>query len=287
MEEGATSSHSVEVAPGLETTHTIDLSDNLYRVLIVAVAALALFLLGQLFLQFNALPSNAPHEISVSGEGRAFGKPDVAMVSFGVHSQELKSQDAVNKNNEMMNKIIDAIKASGVDDKDIQTTAYNLSPVYDYRTIYSPAGKPNSAGIAPLPVPVRSGSVLSGYTLDQTVAVKIRNFDKISEILDKATSNGATNVSDLQFKIDDPEKVQAEARAMAIADAKEKLKDITRQSGLGVGKLVNISEGYNNYPAPMYASGSALSKDSANVAPNIQTGQQEVSSSVTLTYQVR
>ncbi len=286
MDEQPKTTHSVEVSPSLETYHTLDLADNLYRVALVAVAAMVLFFLGQLVYQFSSLPGNTPHEIQVSGSGTAFGKPDVATVSFGVTTEALKSQDAVNKNNEAMNKILAAIKTSGVEDKDIQTIAYNLSPQYDYPRILTPT-KANSAGIATPPVYVQGGRVFSGYSLNQQVMVKIRNFDKISEILDKATSNGATNVSDLQFKIDDPDKVQAEARAMAIEDAKAKIKDITRQSGLHVGKLVNISEGYNNYPQPMpYASGSAL-KDSANVAPQIQTGQQQVDSSVTLTYQVK
>ncbi|MBX4201254.1 SIMPL domain-containing protein [Candidatus Parcubacteria bacterium] len=285
MEEESKSS-SVETSHSLDTTHTLDLTDNLYRVLMVAVAAMVLFFLGQLVYQFSSLPGNTPHEIQVSGQGRAFGKPDVATVSFGVTTQALKSQDAVNKNNEAMNKIITAIKASGVEDKDIQTIAYNLSPQYDYPRILTPS-KPNSAGTVSSPTYVQGGRVFSGYSLNQQVMVKIRSFDKISEVLDKATSNGATDVSDLQFKIDDPEKVQAEARAMAIEDAQAKLKDITHQSGLRAGKLVNISEGYNNYPMPSYAPGAEFSKDAANVAPTIASGQQEVNSTVTLTYQVK
>lgn len=265
---------NAEVKAGLETNHILDVSDRLYKVIMALGAVVAVCALGYLYYQFNNVPQNMVHEISVSGSGKAFIKPDIAQVSFGVTTEALKSQDAVNKNNEKMNAVIKAIKDLGVQDKDIQTTLYNLTPVYDYPRILTPGG-------------VSSNSrVFTGYSLQQQVSVKIRNFDNINAILDKATSNGATNVSDLQFTVDDPEKVQAEARAMAITKAKEKLANMVAQSGLKVGKLVNISEGYNNYPMPMYASG--MAKDSQeSVAPQIQTGQQEVDSTVTLTYQIK
>jgi len=257
---------NTNVGTSLETTHTVDFSDRLYKVVLSVIALVGVAVIAWMVYQFNALPANIPHEISVSGEGRAFGKPDIAAVSFGMTSEAVKSQDAVNKNNEVMNEVIDAVKALGVKDEDIQTTAYNLSPLYDY---------------------TRGGTVFRGYQLSQQVSVKIRDFDRISDILDAATSHGANNVGGLDFRIDDPEKVQAEARAMAIEKAKEKLQNIMRESGLKVGKLVNISEGYNNYSQPMYGVGSAELKNSDSIAPQIQTGQQEVSSTVTLTYQVK
>ena len=268
----------------LETNHIIDFSDRLYKIAMVAVGAIVLASLAFMYYQFNNVPQNIPHEISVSGEGRAFGKPDIALVSFAVHTQELKSQDAVNKNNEIMNRVIKAVKDLGVDDKDIQTTSYYLTPIYDYPKVLLPARDIGSGAI--YPSYIDQGRVFSGYSLDQQIAVKIRNFDNINAILDKVTSSGATNVSDLQFSIDNPEKINSEARAQAIAKAKEKLNNIVRESGLNVGKLVNVSEGYN-YPQPMYGLGGAVAKDSASVAPQIQTGQLEVHSTVTLTYMVK
>ncbi|MFI5205889.1 MAG: SIMPL domain-containing protein [Candidatus Paceibacterales bacterium] len=279
----------MEVETELETNHIIDFSDRLFSLAVAAIVVGAVFLAGYVFYQFNALPQNTPHEISVSGDGKAYAKPDVALVSFGVTTQAPKSQDAVNQNNTKMNAVIAAIKSAGVDDKDIQTTLYNLSPVYSYPVIYQGAGAAmmKSGAVAPsMPIPVRSGPTVTGYSLEQQISVKIRNFDNINSILDKATAAGATNVGSLQFAIDNPEKVQADARAQAIAKAKEKLQSIVDQSGLQIGKLVNISEGYNNYPQPMYAAGLSA-KDSTSVAPQIQTGQQEVDSTVTLTYQVK
>ena len=280
---------NTNVGTSLETTHTLDFSDRLYKVAIAFIAVVGVVGSGWVFSQFGALPQNVPHEISVSGEGRAYMKPDIAMVSFGVTTQELKSQDAVDKNNQKMNALIKAIKDLGVLDKDIQTTLYNLNPVYDYPTyprILAPAGASGSGAISS-PVYVNGGRVFSGYSLEQQISVKIRDFSKINAILDKATSSGATNVGQLQFTVDDPEKARGEARAKAIENAKEKLQNLVRESGLSVGKLVNVSEGYNNYPQPYAMGGGAVMDKASSVAPEIQTGQQEVNSSVTLTYQIK
>ncbi len=261
----------------METTHTLDFSDRVYKVAVIFSLVLGISALACALYQFKALPQNTLREISVSSEGRAYIKPDIATVSFGVHSDAPKSQDAVSKNNEKMNAVISAIKGAGVLDKDIKTTLYNLSPVYgsEVRPMMSGGG-----------YPVFENKVI-GYALDQQVEVKIRNFDNINTILDNATSAGATNVGNLQFLVDNPEKVQAEARDIAIQKAKAKMKEIAKSSGIKLGKLVGVSEGYNNYPTPMYAQGmgGAVMKDS--VAPQIQTGQQEVNVTVTLTYQVR
>lgn len=275
---------NTKIDTNLNTNHIVDFSDRLYKIAFVAISAFVLACLSFMYYQLNNVPQNIPHEISVSGEGRAFGKPDIALVSFAVHTQELKSQDAVNKNNEIMNKVIKAIKDLGVDDKDIQTTSYNLTPVYDYPRVLLPAKDINGSVI--YPSYVDSGRVFSGYSLDQQIAVKIRNFDNINSILDKATANGATNVSDLQFRIDNPEKINSEARAEAIKKAKEKLSNIVKESGLKVGRLVNVSEGYN-YPQPLYGIGGAIAKDSVSVAPQIQAGQLEITSTVILTYSIR
>lgn len=232
----------------------------------VLVLVVAVFLMGFLMYSFQSLPQNAPQDITVSGTGKAYIKPDIANVNLGVTTNATKSQDTVNQNNEKMNAIILAVKKLGVEDKDIQTTLYNLSPVYDY---------------------TQYGSKFKGYSLNQQITVKIRNFDKINDILDAATTNGATNVGDLQFTVDNMDKVRADARTKAIADAKQKAQALASESGLKLVKLVNISESnYGNYPQPLYGMGVAK-EISSSVAPSVQTGQMEIDSTISLTYKVK
>ena len=117
--------------------------------------------------------------------------------------------------------------------------------------------------------------------------MKVRNFDIINSILDKATADGANTIGGIQFTIDDMEKVRAEARAKAIDQAKAKAKVLADQTGLSIDRLVDISEGYGSAPVPYYAFGKGGATMDSSVAPEIQTGQMEIDLSVTLTYRVR
>lgn len=250
----------------MEEIKTVEVSQRLFTLLAIAVIIISLFMLGQMMYQFKSLPQNLPQEVSVSGEGKAYAKPDVAIVSFGVHTEAQKSQDAVNKNNQIMNNVIKSIREAGVEEKDIQTTLYNLAPMYDY---------------------TQKRIIFKGFSLDQQVQVKIRNFDKINDILDRAVANGANTIGDLSFDVDDMEKVRAEARAKAIAQAKEKAMSLFSQSGLQIEKLVNIYEDILSIPPQPISGRGGTIAESPTVAPQIQTGQIEVTLKIVLTYRIR
>lgn len=254
----------------MDEVKKVDFSIKFYVLAAILVAGMVVSYLGGLIFQFYTLPQNYPQQITVVGTGKFFAKPDIALVSVGVRSESTASQDAVNRGNKIMADIINAVKESGIDEKDIQTTAYNLMPNYDY---------------------TEAGRVFRGYSLDQRIGLKIRDFGKISDVLDKATANGANDVGDLQFTLDDPETAKAEARAKAIAQAKAKAESIFAQSGLKMGKLVNVYEdyggcGYGGCPQPMYAMGGEMMKD-ASVAPQIESGQLEFTVNINLTYQTK
>lgn len=252
-----------------QETKQLDLSSKVYKLVVAVIVLVAVFYFGQLMYNFQTLPQNYPQEISVSGQGKTYAKPDVAVLVLGVESRGSKVSDIVKDNTNKMNKIIKDVKDLGVDEKDIQTTQYSITPEYNWTE--------------------RSGRVFVGYILNQQITAKIRDFEKIGTILDKATADGANAVGDLQFTIDSPEKVQAEARAKAIDQAKEKAKVLAGQSGLKIVKLVNVSEGYQSTPQPLYknAGGMGLVAESASPAPDIQAGQMEVNVTITLTYRVK
>lgn len=249
-----------------EETKQLDLSNKVYKLVVAVIVLIALFYFGNLAYNFQSLPQNYPQEISVSGQGKVYAKPDVAILVLGVEDKGAKISDIVKVNTDKMNKIIKDVKDSGVDEKDIQTTQYSINPEYNWTE--------------------KGGRIFVGYILTQQITVKIRDFEKVGSILDKATSDGANAVGDLQFTIDNPEQVQAEARQKAIEQAKEKAKTIASQSGLKIVKLINVSEG-GYYPQPLYAKGAGIAVESANVAPDIQAGQMEIDSTVILTYRVR
>ena len=246
-----------------EETKKIEFSNRVFILVAVLVAGIVISYLGQMMYQFRSLPQNSPQEIIVAGEGKVFVKPDVALVALGVKTEAKKSIDAINQNNERMNAVIKTIKDLGVNEKDIRTSVYNLFPVYDY---------------------TETGRVFIGYSLDQQVVVKIRDFDKINDILDQVTTVGANIVGDLQFTLDDPEGARAGARVKAVEQAKVKAFTLVNQAGLKIVKLVNVSEGHAPSPQPVYMMSGA---EKAGVAPDIQPGQSEINTTVYLTYRVR
>src|SRR5579863_139113 len=162
----------------INTTHTFDLSNRFFNVAIVVAVALVILCLAAAYYEFNNVPQNTPHEITVSGAGKAYVKPDIALVTFGVTTQAVKSQDAVNQNNTKMNAVITAVKALGVADADIQTTSYNLSPTYGYSRIPQPmpmvSGGSAASGTVGVAMPnyIIGGQVLTGYSLEQDISVK-------------------------------------------------------------------------------------------------------------------
>lgn len=215
---------------------------------------------------------------SVTGEGKVTAIPDIAQFTFRVIGEGGKDLDALLKENtEKMNRAIEFVKGKGVEAKDIKTQSYNVEPRYQYYSC--PSDRP-----APCPPPE-----IVGYTVTQTVSVKVRDFSKVGEILSGIIQNGANSVSQLSFTIDDPTKVENEARSEAIEKAKEKARAMAQAGGFRIGRLLSISEGgFSPPPYPSFYEEKALSGGATvpSVQPTIEPGSQEVTAKVTLTYEI-
>ena len=248
---------------------TIKFLNKVFTLAAVLVLAVLVYFVGQMIYQFKVLDNQIMNQISVSGEGKVYAKPDVAVVDLGVTTQGNTTADVIKINTDKMNAVIQAIKDSDVDEKDITSTTYNLSPLYNYTEAV--------------------GRVFEGYTLDQNIEVKIRDFTKIGDILSMATAKGANLANDLQFTIDNPEQFKDEARAKAIEQAKANAQNLAKSSGIKLGKLINVYENYNSYPMMYNSKAIRLGDGVAESAPvpTIQPGQQEVNITINLTYQVR
>jgi len=252
-----------------DETKQFELSNRLFVVFAILLVGVLGFWTAKVFIDFQSLPNNYPREITVSGEGRTFAVPDIALIQLGAVTEGLEVGDVVKENTEKMNNILKEIKVLGIEEKDIKTTTYNLAPRYEW----TEDGK----------------RIFKGYTLTQQISVKIRNFEKIGDVLEKSTEKGANLVGDLQFSIDEPEKVRQEARKEAIEKAKEKVSQIATDSGLKLVKLVNVYEDYypRTYSDTLYKSLEATGGGEIAAPPEIQPGEQEVTVTIYLTYRVR
>lgn len=211
--------------------------------------------------------------ISVSGEGRAFVSPDIGLLSLGVQTGRQPTAAAAMENlKKNMDAVIAAVKAEGVEDKDISTQSFYLSPVYDY---------------------TNGRQISRGFEASQSLSVKVRDLDKVSAVLGAGTAAGANQSGGVNFTVDDPEAKRAEARAEAIAAAKEKAKVLADQLNVDLGDIISFSEGYGGYVPPMYYSREAYGigggMDVANqekAAVQLPAGEQEVNVTVTITYDI-
>ena len=206
--------------------------------------------------------------ITVAGEGKISVAPDIATVSFAVVSQGTNPELIQQANTEKINKAIALVKAQGVTQKDITTTGYNLYPRYRY-------DKDNGE------------SSISGYELNQTVTLKIRDLTKVSVILAGLPGAGVNNISSLTFSVDDPELMKRQAREEAFADAYSKARSMAKQNGVQIARVISFSESGDNYP--IFYRDAVMGKGGGEGAPmpTIEPGSQDLTSRVSVTYEIR
>jgi len=128
---------------------------------------------------------------------------------------------------------------------------------------------------------------LAGYEVSQKLEVKIRDLEKIGEVIEKGTESGANEVSSLNFAVDKQEDFKKEAREQAVQKAKEKAEEMAGAVGVKIGKIVTFSE--NSY-TPYYYERDLLMKEEVGMggasAPNIEPGETKISVTVTITYEI-
>lgn len=206
--------------------------------------------------------------ITVSGEGKIVAIPDIAKIELGTTIERKSVADAQRENTRIMNELIDRLKGLGVDDEDIQTTGYTVYPAYDWNN---------------------GRQTLRGYTVSQTVSVKIRDLDKVGEIIGLAGGLGANQIGGIQFTVDDPEQLRQEARIKALENAKQKAEALAQVAGVKLRRVVSFSESVSGpiFPQPYYdrAFGLGEAKEGAS-APSIEPGSNEIIMTVSITYEI-
>ena len=263
----------------------------------VAVAVLALGWAATRYVDVfsSSIEPGTFRSFSVSGEGKVVIVPDVAQVWFSVVTEGGKDLAALQtKNTEKVNKAIEFVKAQGVKAEDIKTESYSISPRYqsyncDVRPLplMYPADGSETSIAYPEPTPCPPAEIV-GYTINQSVSVKVRDFTKIGDILSGVVSAGANNVNGPSFVVDDPTKARNDAREEAIKKAQQIAREISSAAGFGLGRLLGIDEGgYPIYYDKAFGRGGAVMETAAAPAPTIEPGSQDVTVTVNLRYEIR
>jgi hypothetical protein len=217
----------------------------------------------------TAIPSaNGPSErlITVVGTGQASGAPDVATVNIGVETQSVSIKHAVADNSTRMNKLLLALKSLGIADNDIRTSNYSVF------TEQQP-GSTDSAPAAPAVT----------YRVSNQVSLTVRDVSKLGNVLDAVVNAGANNINGVNFSVADTSKLEGDARAKAMADAKARAQSLASLAGVELGEVVSVSEVVNN-PEPVLRAAVAASGPAGTP---IQPGTLDIGTSVQVSYEIR
>ena len=210
----------------------------------------------------------AVRTLNVSGSGQANLAPDIAYIYVGVHTENPTAAEAVAENTTQTEKVIQAIKDFGIDEKDIRTTNFSIYPQdkFDPQT-GTPTGEKT-------------------YMVDNTVYVTVRKLDQLGDLLDTVVQAGANTVNSVQFDVADKAEALKQARADAVKDAEAQAKSLAEAAGLTLGEIQSISF-VDNQPIPFFdgKGGGAVAADAASVP--IQPGQLTFTVSVNISYAIK
>jgi uncharacterized protein YggE len=215
-----------------------------------------------------AAPASAEDDgpsITVTGTGRVSAAPDKAEVSAGVVTEAPRATDAVTANSAAMQKVFAALDAAGIERKHVQTSRFDVSPVYA-------DGDPQR----------RTAPTITGYRATNQVSVAVLGTDKVGAVLDALVGAGANELGGISFGIAEPAPLLDAARRDAIADARRKAELYATAAGVQLGRVLHVDEtGGGGPPIPI-----AYARMEAAAAPPIAAGQLELSSSVTVTFAI-
>ncbi len=234
---------------------------------VVLAAVIVLSACGPATIVANPLPPQ--RSLNVSGTGLIYLTPDIAYINIGVHTETPTAAEAVTANNKQTQLVVDALKAAGVDAKDIRTSNFSIWP----NTQFDPQTN------------ARLGTT---YVVDNTVYVTVRKLDNLGALLDAAVKAGANNVNSIQFDVADKTASIKQARDEAVKDAKTQAQELAQAAGVTLGPLQSINFN-DNVPSPImqaYGKGGGGGAAEAAAVP-INPGTMTLTVNVNLTYEIR
>jgi uncharacterized protein YggE len=207
--------------------------------------------------------------IWVSGEGKVTAVPDTTILSLGVQVQATTVSQAQGQASSSMNAVVNALKAGGVAEKDIQTTNYNIQQL----TRYDEATRQQ---------------IVIGYLVTNTVSAKIRKVENTGSIIDTTAAAGGDyiHINSISFTIDDPKTYVTQARQMAMADAKSKAQQLADQSGVKLGEPTYIVEIGGSVPIKSTPGTGVPSVPDASPSP-ISPGEMNITLTVQVAYNIK
>ncbi len=201
-------------------------------------------------------PDHAPRSVTVTGNGVATARPDIAHLTAGVVTQDTSAGAALTANNSAMERVLAAVRALGVRAEDIRTVGLRVTP--QYREV---KGKRPE---------------ISGYEVENRVSVTMRDVSLVGRALDRIVAEGANTIGGIAFEVGDPARVLDQARERAVADARRAAEAMARTAGVKLGQVLRIAEAQQPVP-PLRAMAAAVP---------VEPGEEQIRVSVTVTFAI-
>lgn len=191
--------------------------------------------------------------ISVSGNGTLQVEPDTAIVSLGVEARAVTVAAARDAAATAMTGVIDAIKAQGVADNDIQTTGFSVQPQYVYTQVTDKLG-------------TYQRSQIIGYIVTNSITATVRDLTKVPAVIDDASAKAGDliRVNSVSFSLSNPGQYGDQVRKLAAQDAKAKAQLYADAMGVQLGSLVSLTE--TSTTIPVVRKEASLAPDASGAA---------------------
>ena len=201
--------------------------------------------------------------ITLNGHGGVDHAPDIARITVGVSIDAETASAAMSQQASKMTGVFEAVKASGVGDRDMQTSNLSLNPNYSY--------------------PEKLPPKLIGYKATNKLSVRVRDLRNVGKTLDAIVKAGGNTIEGIAFDIEKPEPLRTEARIAAIKDAADKAELYAKAVGYKVKRIVTVSEA-SSYepPRPMAMARMAQAAPSTPVA----AGELTLNADVSVTFEL-
>ena len=207
-----------------------------------------------------------PRIISLSGHGEVRATPDIAYVTSGVVTQGATAADALAANTKAMTDLFAALKDSGIEDRDVQTSNFSVQPRYDFSNNQAPK--------------------MVGYDVSNNVTVTLRKVDTLGALLDRMVQSGSNQISGISFDVSKPDDAMDEARKLATEDATRKAKVYAKAMGIELGNVMQVSEGSAAQPPMPMVRSTMMKADAAPPVP-MAAGEQTLAVDVNVIWEIK
>ena len=211
-----------------------------------------------------------PPSITVNGEASEDVRPDMALITFEVSAERPAAADAASEDARAVSAVIDALKGSGIDAKDIATVGASLNPVF------SEQRDPKTNLLL--------RSVVTGYRAHNEVRVKMRDIERAGAVIGAAVQNGAL-YNGLSYDLSDRQARQDALRGKAAANAAHRAALYAEGLNLKVGALRSLNA-TGERAEPMFAPKMFAAAAPGPAALQIEPGTITLSETVTATFDI-